>query len=487
MRIILLSFISVIFSAPVLSQPEFKIALDHIEWKNPRGDKVTLEINLKISNIGNSEGACEDLIGIWLYSTDPFYKYDINFLDWNRKILQPISPGDFIYSFISFEVPKAAGGLYLKFREEYGGAEKSITDSYNQYIIDMAENYYSENKYSEAINEFNSSIKNDPSQKIKFELRIADCYEKIGGKYMDDYEIYKISDNLEKSIEEYKLCLKFDPKRSSVKEKIAKSYDMLGDLELKASNLSGAIIFYNSSLLYNNSQVINGKIKGINNQISGKKEKENEIKTTKLKWEEYDYLISPTVGFAFTSGVGYHSNKDVSKNNPFWNLQMNIPVKVYTEKKMKSPFNVFLNFETGYSGFIGSENDLSNYLNIDRTLLKLERNSQGPILSEYYFNGGIGVSILNVDFIPMIAIDYGVYGQSTFFDLTYLSSSNPILGSNNLSKAHIGQGVTIELSIKIGKSFFSGYSFKSYKIKSELAFLNNVYSAHYFSIGLTSF
>lgn len=487
MKLILLFFVMIYFSVPAFSQPEFKIALDHIEWSNPAGNNVTLEINLKITNVSNTPGACEDLVGIWLYSSDEFYNYDIRIKDYSKKIFQIINPGDFIYSYITFEVPKAAGGLFLKFSKEYGGAEKFITDSYNEYVYSQAENYFQEKNYQKAIQEYLASIVNDPNQKNKFEFRIADCYELLGDNFMEDYYTYNVSDNLKKSIEDYKLCLSYNPKRSSVKDKIAKSYDMLGDIQTKTSDFSGAIISYNTSLLYNNSKVVNSKIESINAQLLEKKKMENEKKKTRQKMEEYKSLISPTTGFSTTAGIGYHSNNNNnSKYAPFGNLQLNIPVKVYTQKKMDSPLNVFLNFELGYSGFIGNENDLAGYLNIDKSTYTLEKNSQGPILNEYYINAGVGISILKVNFIPMLSVNYGVFGQSTFFDLFYTSSSIKIQ-SNKLSKIHIGQGLTLELSFKLGKSFLLGYSFKNYKINSSLSFLDNKYSAHCIIIGFTSF
>ncbi|MBK9334122.1 MAG: hypothetical protein IPM96_17370 [Ignavibacteria bacterium] len=208
---------------------------------------------------------------------------------------------------------------------------------------------------------------------------------------------------------------------------------------------------------------------------------------TKLKMDEYLFLIPPTITFLITFGIRYHSNKDLSEDNSFWNLQMDIPVKVYTQKKIDSHLNLFLNFEIGYSGFIGSENELSKYLNIDRAIFTLKRNSQAPILSVYYLNGGIGVSILKSDFIPMISVNYGVYGQSTLFDIAYVNSSTPYQYNSILSKAHIGQDLTLELSFKIGKFFNTGYTFKNYKINSNISFLNNKYSIHYNSFGFTSF
>ncbi|MBK6538076.1 MAG: hypothetical protein IPG09_09965 [Ignavibacteria bacterium] len=88
----------------------------------------------------------------------------------------------------------------MKFNEEHGGAEKFITDSYNKYLLDDAEYLFTEKKYSGAIDKFIVCGKNEPSQKNMFDLRIADCYEKIADGLIVDFNIYRVSDNLEKAI-----------------------------------------------------------------------------------------------------------------------------------------------------------------------------------------------------------------------------------------------------------------------------------------------
>lgn len=480
MKKILLSIFLFINTLPVLSQPEFKIALDHIKWKNPADKTIVLEINLKITNISNTPGACEDLRGIWLYSSDAFYNYDIEFIEANKSILQVIKPGDHIFCYISFKVPKVANGLTLKFDEEHGGAEKFITDSYSKYELEDAEYSYTNKNYSDAIIKFKNCISIDASLRNDLYIKIADCYEKIGDKYLEEFNTYK-------AIENYKLCLNYDSKRSSVSEKIANLYNDLGDSEARISKLSAALILYKSSLEYNKSAVVSAKIDNINNKLLEGKNKAVEQKEIKIKWEEYDKLIKPTTGFTFLSGIGYHSNQNSSIGAPFWNLQMDVPIKLYTQKKLNSPINIFLNFEAGYSGFIGTESELFKYLGIKNNLFNLERNNDGPILGEYYLNGGIGISMLSQSLKPMLAIYYGVYGQSTSFDITSGNDYVTYYYKDNLSALHLGQGLDIELSLKIGSSFIVGYAFKSYNIESNIYFLKNNYTANYFNIGLSSF
>lgn len=480
MKKILLSIILFIYTLPVLSQPEFKIALDHIEWKKPTDKNIILEINLKITNISSIPGACEDLRGIWLYSSDAFYNSDIDFIEANKSILQVIKPGDHIFCYLSFKVPKVANGLTLKFDEEHGGAEKFITDSYSKYELENAEYLFANKNYSDAIIKYKNCISIDASQRIDLNIKIADCYEKIGDKYWEEFNTYK-------AIENYKLCLNYDPKRTLVSEKIANLYDGLGDSEVRVSKLSAALILYKSSLEYNKSAVVNGKIDNINNKLLEGKKKAVEQKEIQIKWEEYYNLIKPTTGFTFLSGIGYHSNQKPSTGAPFWNLQMDVPIKLYTQKKLNSPINIFLNFEAGYSGFIGTESELFKYLGVKNNLLTLERNSNGPILGEYYLNGGVGISMLNQSLKPMLSIYYGVYGQSTTFNITSVNNTNTYYFKEYLSAIHMGQGLDIELSLKIGSSFIIGYAFKSYNIESNVYFLNNKYTANYFNIGLSSF
>ncbi|MBK7256068.1 MAG: hypothetical protein IPI04_19690 [Ignavibacteria bacterium] len=311
--------------------------------------------------------------------------------------------------------------------------------------------------------------------------------KKIADGLIVDFNIYRVSDNLEKAIKNYKLCLGYDSKRSSVNEKIARAYEELGDFQSNAANLGIAKYSYLSSLEYGKSTAVNNKITGIDNIAIKKEEQIKKQKEIKAKKEAYKNLIEPKTGFTLRPGIGYHSNKNASANAPFWNLEMDIPVKLYTQRKYESPLNVFLNFEAGYSGFIGTESELYKYLNVNNPVLTLKRSNSGPIIGETYLNCGVGVSILSESLKPMLAIYYGIYGQNTSFNLVSVNDPNSFSFEKYLSEFHIGQGFKIELSLKIGSAFIIGYAYKNYKIESNLYFLNNKYDAHYFNIGLSSF
>ncbi|MBK9334121.1 MAG: hypothetical protein IPM96_17365 [Ignavibacteria bacterium] len=178
MRTSLLLVLFFIYNLPVISQPEFKIAVESKEWKDPEINYVILEINLRITNVGDSKGACEDLSGIGLYSGDSFNNSLIVFKERSKGIFQEINVGDHINCFLSFKVPNTANGLTLKFSENHGGAEKFITNSYNNSLLEDAENYFANKLYTKAIENYNIYVSNEPSQKFNLILRIADCYEK---------------------------------------------------------------------------------------------------------------------------------------------------------------------------------------------------------------------------------------------------------------------------------------------------------------------
>ncbi|MFZ1322242.1 MAG: hypothetical protein WAT71_11870 [Ignavibacteria bacterium] len=273
MKIILSLIIILIYTLPLISQPEFKIAVESKKWKDPELNYVILEINLRITNVGVSKGACEDLNGIGLYSEDSFNNLLIVLEERSRGLFQEINAGDHIYCNLSFKVPKSANGLKLKFSDKHGGAEKFITNSYNNYIFEEAENYFTNKLYAKAIENYNIYISDEPSQKYSLNLRIADCYEKIGDKNIDDYDIYKSSDNLENAIENYKECLKYDSKRIVINKKIAIQYELLGDYQVSSSNLYAAVFYYNSSLEYSKSNLVRDKINNINNKILVKEKK----------------------------------------------------------------------------------------------------------------------------------------------------------------------------------------------------------------------
>jgi len=281
MKILLVLILVFYCELDVLSQPEFKVAVDYFEWKYPTGNKVTLEVNLKISNIGNVQGSCEDIKNIELYSKDDFYKNDIELRERGTNIFMQIKAGDNIFSFLNFEVPKAAGGLYLKLNDGFGSNEKFITDSYNNYLLEQAEYYYYNKQYSDAIEKYQICIKNDPLQKNVISLKIADCYEYIGNKLLDDYYLYNINENLEKSLDNFKQSLFYDTKKPFIKDKIATIYDILGDSYAVSLNYSKAVNSYKLSLDYSYSSTVNGKLEKVNKQTINKKDEKKE--TSKKK------------------------------------------------------------------------------------------------------------------------------------------------------------------------------------------------------------
>lgn len=484
--ILILSNITIVKNT--FSQSEFKIGMENFRWAKPSGSFVTLEIYLKITNIGNESGKCEDLRGIWLFSTDNQYNYSVKIDDYGVNIWNVLKPGEYENSFLAFTVPKAAGGLTLKFSEERGGAEKFITDSYLNFIKDDADRVFLELNYNLAIEKYNTCITEDPTRKIYYEKKISDCYEFMADRSVEDYNNYLISDKLTESISAYESCLKYNINKQSVNLKIAKSYEMLGDISLNASNTSLALQYYSYSQKYNKSYSVSDKIKNIDNQLQQKKDKEKLQKEQKTRKSDINQLLEPTVGLNFKSGVGFSSN---SKNNtsgsslPFWNIEMDLPIKVYTVNNIDFPFNIFINISAGYSGFIGDSSKMLNFFNLEKSQFNIKKNTNGTVLGNYYVNTGIGFALLSNSVTPMISFSYGGYGVHTNFSV--LDASNIEYFENELSKNHFGHGFMAEFAVKFGSTFNIGYTYQNYQIQSSLYFLNNRYESHSVKLGVTSF
>ena len=121
MKKLLLIVVLLMFSVVLRAQPEFKISIEGFYWGEPNyKDMVKLQINIKVKNVGNQAGKCEDLFGIWLYSSSEIYNSQIMITDAGDYLLKDIKPNDYIDGFITLEVPRGADNLELKFSEETG-------------------------------------------------------------------------------------------------------------------------------------------------------------------------------------------------------------------------------------------------------------------------------------------------------------------------------------------------------------------------------
>lgn len=491
----LLVLLLVLISGELYSQAEFKISVDDFYWGDAK-DKgnANLQINIKVKNVGNETGVCEELYGIWLYSSSEIYNSQIKMTDAGSFLLTKVKPDNQISGFLTFSVPKDADDLELRFLEEYGGARKYITKSY---IKSTAENtfekteklriegdsYFNQKDYDLAIKKYVMCITYDQSRKIEFSKKICDCYTNIADGYMNDYKNSNYQGSIDKYIDNMNLALEYNKDNFDVKKKLAIYYEGTGDRKIKEGKNNDAINEYNNSLKYYESSTVRGKLKNVQYTEQKKKDSQQE-RISDL--ENYHKLIYPNTGVIFSAGIGNNINTKINTDGYFWHLNLDVPVKLATIMPPGPAFTFFLNFDAAYQGMIGSSKDVGKYFKVD-SLVSL---NNGPLVGEFYFSGGFGVGLLNKSVVPMFSVYYGLYGQHHGFELLN-SQNNPstLLINKEISKVLIGSGFKIELSIMIGKNpgFFIGYSFRDYNINSDLDFLDNRYSGNFINLGIINF
>ncbi|MCX6159181.1 MAG: DUF4352 domain-containing protein [Ignavibacteriae bacterium] len=491
----LLVLLLVLISGELYSQAEFKISVDDFYWGDAKDyGNANLQINIRVKNVGNEAGVCEELYGIWLYSSSEIYNSQIKITDAGSFLLTKVKPYDQITGFLTFSVPKDADDLELRFLEEYGGARKYITKSYNKSLAENTfektekfrlegDNYLSQKNYELAVKKYVMCITYDPSRKKEFSKKICDIYSIIADDYMIDYKRTNFQGSLDKYLENMKFALEYDNNNYEVKKELATFYEESGDSKLKEGKNNDGINEYNNSLKYYESSTVRGKLKNVQYSEQKKKDSQQE-KIADL--EHYRQLIFPNTGVIFSAGIGVNNNTKVKTDVYFWNIQLGVPVKLATLMPPSPAFTFFLNFDAAYQGMIGSSKDVGKYFKID-SIVSL---NNGPLVGEFYFNGGFGVGLLNKSVTPMFTVYYGVYGQHHGFELSNTLSNQAIsLINKEISKVCIGSGFKIELSLMIGKNpgFFVGYSFRDYNLKSDLDFFDNRYSGHFINLGIINF
>jgi tetratricopeptide (TPR) repeat protein len=444
--------------------------------------------------VGNEAGVCEELRGIWLYSSSEIYNSQIVIVDYGSFMFNKIKPYDQISGYLTFSVPKDADDLELRFLEEYGGARKYITKSYNKSITENTfettekfrlegDNYFSQKNYELAVKKYVMCITYDPTRKKEFNRKISDCYTLIAEDFYTEYKSSRFQGSLDKYLENMKLALEYDNTNYEAKKELATYYEESGDSKLKEGKNNDAINEYNNSLKYYESITVRGKLKNVQYTEQKKKDSQRE-RISDL--ELYRQLIYPNTGIIFTAGLGINTNTKVKTDGYFWNVQLGVPVKLATLKPPGPAITFFLNFDAAYQGMIGSAKDVGKYFKVD-SVVSL---NNGPLVGEFYFNGGFGVGLLNKSVTPMFTVYYGLYGQHHGFELSNTLSSQSIsLKNKEISKVNIGSGFKIELSIMIGKNpgFFVAYCFRDYNLKSDLDFLDNRYSGHFINLGIINF
>jgi len=114
------------------SQTSFEFSDFSFKWLNPIDKYVELKINFKITNIGNKTEKVEEIEGIYLYCKPSEIMSEIILIEKSDNLNYEIKPGEEIYSYLKYRVPKNADSIILKFEVEYGGGTKFITYSYEK-------------------------------------------------------------------------------------------------------------------------------------------------------------------------------------------------------------------------------------------------------------------------------------------------------------------------------------------------------------------
>ena len=486
----------VLSSSACYAQPEFKISIEGFSWNNSKvSERMNLQINLKITNVGDQIGYCEDLYGIWLYSSDYQYNDKIKYINSGTYLLEDIKPGDYINSFITFEVPKNADNLELKFHENFGGARKYITKSYNKYIAEntlekteseklKAEDYFSRKEYDMAIKSYILCSNYDKSRKEEFDKKICVIYLTKANEVYEKYKNTNADYHLENYLENLKQALVYDKNNNEIKYKIAQYYELKGDEKKNNNLIVDAISDYKISLDYYNSYSVKEKLNNLENNESKKK---SEIKGRITAREEYEQIKLPDVGVSLRGGIGNQLNSNNQNSNlAFWNLQVDLPIKLYTIEPPGPRFSFVLNIDLGYQGSIGGIKEIKRYLKNDSII----SSNNGPLIGQLYFNSGLGISFLNKTVSPILTFEYGIYYQHYGFEMDTKYSSNIYnTYDDDISKGSIGHGFKVDLSILFWKnpSLVIGYNYRNYSFKSDIKFLNNRYTEHSFNIGIINF
>jgi len=242
-------FINIFFlTVQVFSQPEFKISVEKFEWIPKDDITVYLKIYLKITNISNTPGKCDDVNNIFLDCLQEFHKNRLNLIDQNKNLLMIIDANDFRTGFITFSVPVFADSLTLKLKN-YSEDEttKFLTESYYKTVLnkpnDKVESLISEANlnfekgyFSVALYYYLKAvdIKSDKMSILK--TKISTCYDKIGEAYLD-------SNNYRYALSSFKNAIKINDK-AEYRSKAIKVLELLGDEELKLLKFGLAESYY---------------------------------------------------------------------------------------------------------------------------------------------------------------------------------------------------------------------------------------------------
>lgn len=478
-------FIRFIFSFFLLnistySQPEFQISIDHIKWENPSGNKIDLTIFLKIYNNGNEKGKCEDLYDLYLDCSYPYSAQNIKLEDNSNNILNIINAGSFVESYITFEVPKDADDLTLRF---YGGASKYITVSYNKWLENEKNDKFNmfvsegdlrmmQNYPEEAITQYKSALEVnvDKSKRDEVKKKLSEAYFKIGDKYYDG-KIWNFA------IDNYKLSLE-NNYSTYLKEKIAYIYKLMGDEKYSIGAKKEALEYYDTSLRYKEDTQVRLRKNEIITDVTKKDKKEKKFRNEKARYQQ---LLNPKVGVKLGGGISYQTKDGGKEGAPFWAVNLSVIPKIYVGES--SPFSVALNTEFCASGLItGTSNkSFTDYYNFGDSIVSSEK----ALSNEFSLNVGIGLGYLSNSTTPLLLINYGVYALNLNYSSQDINSYYS--SSSSIDAFYWGSGPKVELNFVFGRKFYLGYSFKSYTISTNIKNFDGTYSGHNISLGLMLF
>lgn len=474
-------------SSVLFSQPEFKITVDEMKWEDPSSNRVTLTIFLTIKNVGSEKGWCEDLNGIYIdcSNTNYYYNTHMKLVDYSRNIVNDIKPGGQVEAFISYEVPKDADDISLRFTEFYGGATRYLTQSYNKSIEKQNEGkfdtYVSEgdermslNYPEEAINLYKMALETSHSDSYKTDevkQKLGRAYEKVGDKNADK-KIWGFA------IEEYKLALEYT-KDILIKEKIAVIYKQIGDEKLSAGSKKEAVANYDLSLKYKEDTQLRIKRNEMNDEIAAKEKKE---KAEKKAWNDYQKLLNPKVGFKLGGGLSFQQ-KGSGKTGTFWTANLSAIPKIFVNKATAFTFALNVDFSaTGMLSTTTSNGNFNDYYGLGDSLVDGNGNVS---LLEYSLSAGPGLGFLSNSFSPFVFVSYGAYALLPTFNLydgiTYSSGQS-------VSEMYWGHGFKAELLFLVNRKIYFSYTFKSYQVTADkYDFIDGRYTGHIISIGALIF
>lgn len=266
-----------LLSIDIYAQPEFKISIGQFKWESVQSKKVNLTIFFVIKNVGNETGQCEDLNDLYLDCSAPFSYHDIKIISNGTNMLSAVNAGSSVDSYITFEVPKDADNLTLRFM---GGASRFVTESYSKWVVEEKKKKFDilvsegdlkviQNYPEEAVNLYKSALEAEAEKSKKDEIKkkLGLVYEQIGDKYMNDNIRGLALDN-------YKFSHQY-LSTQEIKEKIAAIYKQIGDEKYDLKIYDEALPNYEAYLLYKDDVQVRTRRNELAKKLKKKKGKNN--------------------------------------------------------------------------------------------------------------------------------------------------------------------------------------------------------------------